>query len=82
MPAENFCEIVRGHWSIENHLHWVLDVVFREDGAKAKKDNSPFNMNILRKIAIPVLKKISLGRLSVRKKMMKAARAPLFLEVG
>ena len=75
---ENFCEIARGHWSIENQLHWVLDVVFREDGAKAKKNNSPLNMNILRKIAIPILKKISLGRLSTRKKMMKAARDPLF----
>ena len=76
---ENFCEIIRGHWSVENNLHWTLDVVFREDDSKAKKDNSPLNMNILRKIAIPVLKKMSVGRLSVRKKMMKAARDPFFL---
>jgi predicted transposase YbfD/YdcC len=77
--AESFGEIIRGHWSVENQLHWMLDVIFREDDAKAKKDNSPLNMNILRKIALPVLKKISVGRLSIRKKMMKAARDPLFL---
>jgi predicted transposase YbfD/YdcC len=35
--------IIRGHWSIENQLHWMLDVVFEEDSARAKKDNSPLN---------------------------------------
>jgi predicted transposase YbfD/YdcC len=77
--AEDFFSIIRGHWSIENQLHWMLDVVFREDNARAKKDNSPLNLNILRKIALVVLKKISLDRLSVRKKMLKAARDPAFL---
>jgi predicted transposase YbfD/YdcC len=78
--AENFGEIIRGHWSVENQLHWVLDVTFREDDAKARKDNSPLNLNVLRKIALPILKKISVGRLSVRKKMMKSARDTSFLE--
>jgi predicted transposase YbfD/YdcC len=77
--AENFGDIIRGHWSIENQLHWMLDVIFREDDAKAKKDNSPLNINVLRKFALAALKKISVGRLSVRKKMMKAARDPFFL---
>ena len=77
--AESFGEIIRGHWSIENQLHWMLDVVFREDDAKMKKDNSPLNMNVLRKMSLSLLKEVSLRRLSVRKKMMKAARDPLFL---
>jgi predicted transposase YbfD/YdcC len=77
--AEGFLAIIRGHWCVENQLHWMLDVVFREDGAKAKKDNSPLNFNVLRKIALAVLKKISVGRLSIRRKMMKAARDPNFL---
>jgi predicted transposase YbfD/YdcC len=77
--AEGFLDIIRGHWSVENQLHWMLDVVFREDGAKAKKDNSPLNFNVLRKIALAVLKKISVERLSIRRKMMKAARDPYFL---
>jgi predicted transposase YbfD/YdcC len=77
--AENFGEIIRGHWSVENQLHWMLDVVFREDGARARKDNSPLNLNVLRKIALSALKKVSAGRLSIRKKMMKAARDQSFL---
>jgi len=77
--AEDFGAIIWGHWSIENQLHWILDVVFREDGARAKKDNSPLNFHILRKIALAALKKISVARLSVRRKMMKAARDPYFL---
>jgi len=78
--AEGFGDIIRGHWSVENQLHWMLDVIFREDDARAKKDNSPLNINILRKIALAVLKKITFDRLSIKKKMMKAARDPCFLE--
>ena len=77
--AENFGEIIRGHWSVENQLHWMLDVVFREDQARARKNNSPLNLNVLRKIALSVLKNSTVGRLSTRKKMMKAARDPNFL---
>jgi predicted transposase YbfD/YdcC len=77
--AEGFLDIIRGHWSVENQLHWMLDVVFREDDARARKDNSPLNFNVLRKIALAVLKKISVKRLSVRRKMMKAARDQDFL---
>jgi len=77
--AENFGEIIRGHWSVENKLHWMLDVVFREDSSKAKKENSPLNLNVLRKIALHILNKIKIGRLSVRKKMLKASRDSNFL---
>jgi len=77
--AEGFGDIIRGHWSIENQLHWMLDVIFREDGASARKDNSPLNLNVLRKIALATLKKSSLGRLSIHKKMMKASRDQNFL---
>ena len=77
--AEGFAGIIRGHWSVENQLHWVLDVIFREDSAKARRDNSPLNLNVLRKIDLAVLKNVSIGRLSIRKKMLKAARSPDFL---
>jgi len=78
--AENFADIIRGHWSIENQLHWMLDVVFCEDHARARKDNSPLNFNVLRKAALCILKKIPVGRLSIHKKMMKASRDPSFLK--
>ncbi len=78
--AESFGAIIRGHWSIENQLHWLLDVVFREDAAKARKDYAPLNMNVLRKIAMTLLKSAhSDKKLSFRKKMLKASRNPRFL---
>jgi len=77
--AENFGALIRGHWSIENKLHWMLDVALKEDDAKAKKDNSPLNGNVLRKTALGILTKSSCGRLSIRKKMMKATRITSFL---
>ena len=79
--AEDFGQIIRGHWSVENQLHWMLDVAFREDDARARKDNSPLNLNVLRKIALAALKKVSVGRLSIRKKMLKAARDQRFLSI-
>jgi predicted transposase YbfD/YdcC len=69
----DFAYAVRSHWSIENQLHWFLDVVYREDAAKAKKDNSPLNMNILRKASLSFWRAVNMGRMSVRKKMFKAA---------
>ena len=71
--------MIRGQRSVENQLHWMLDVVFREDDAKAGKDLSPLNLNILRKIVLAVLKRITVGRLSIHKKMMIASRDPNFL---
>jgi predicted transposase YbfD/YdcC len=71
----NFAYAVRKHWSIENQLHWSLDVIFREDASRARKDNSPLNMNVLRKTALSLARKTDLGRkrLGARKKMLKAA---------
>jgi len=78
--VEQFAKAVRKHWSIENHLHWSLDVLFDEDSAKAKKGNSPLNMNILRKTALAILDSVKLHRTSKPKKMFKAALDTSFLE--
>jgi len=71
--VDDFAYAVRKHWSIENQLHWCLDVVFREDSARARKDNSPLNLNVLRKTALSLLKQADMGRIGLRKKMFKAA---------
>ena len=60
--VEGFAYSVRKHWSIENQLHWNLDVIFREDENQAKKDNSPKNLNILRKCAMRLLNDARSGR--------------------
>jgi predicted transposase YbfD/YdcC len=75
--AQRFCEMIRGHWSIENQLHWCLDVVFGEDSSRARKDNSPLNLNVLRKMALSLLKATNMGnRISLKKKMFMAALNP------
>jgi predicted transposase YbfD/YdcC len=71
-----FAYAVRKHWSIENQLHWCLDVIFREDSAKARKDYSPLNMNVLRKTALSLLNKAKYGRLSKQRMMFKASLNP------
>ena len=54
--AESLMRKKRDHWSIENGLHWVLDMEFREDESRARKDNSAENLNVLRHMAYNVLK--------------------------
>ncbi len=51
-----FAEAVRGHWSVENNLHWVLDVAFQEDGSRLREDHGPANLGLVRRIALSLLK--------------------------
>jgi predicted transposase YbfD/YdcC len=74
--VERFADAVRKHWSIENQLHWQLDVTFGEDGSRARKDNSPLNLNVLRKTSLALLKSVDWGRIGLKKKMFIAALNP------
>lgn len=49
-------QAVRGHWKVENQLHWVLDVTFREDRSRARVDNAQANLGVLRRVALSLLK--------------------------
>ena len=55
-PAQRLLQTVRRHWSIENSLHWTLDVAFREDQCRVRKDHAPQNMALLRQISHNLLK--------------------------
>lgn len=57
LDAARLNEIARKHWSIENQLHWSLDVVFNEDKACIRNDNAAENIDILRKWAMAILVK-------------------------
>ena len=54
--VELFGKCVRGHWAVENKLHWVLDVTFGEDASRVRKDHAPRNMSLIRKLAINLLR--------------------------
>jgi predicted transposase YbfD/YdcC len=79
--AEEFLKYIRGHWSIENRLHWMLDIVFREDECRVRTGNAALNLNILRKMALHRLKKIQMEkkRVSAKRRMMHAALDSDFL---
>ena len=65
--------VIRQHWGVENKLHWVLDVVFKEDLSLKKKENSALNYNIINKIAINLLDKDTQSKKSKPIKRQTAA---------
>jgi predicted transposase YbfD/YdcC len=69
---------VRSHWSIENQLHWVMDVVFNEDRSRSRADNAPLNLAMLRRIAFNLVK-ANTQKGSVRGKLKRAGWDNSFL---
>lgn len=78
--AEFLLDTVRGHWGIENQLHWVLDVVFREDGSRVRSKHSPENFAIIRHIALNLLRKETSSKRSLKNKRFKCALSTQYLE--
>lgn len=70
--AQELSRVIRGHWSIENQLHWVLDVGFNEDDSRIRKDNAPENLAIIRHIALNLLKQDKSDKRSIRGKRKRA----------
>ena len=70
---------VRHHWQVENSLHWVLDVAFREDACQVKNATGATNLAVLRKIALNFLNQEKTCRLGIRGKMHKAGRNHAYL---
>ena len=56
LSGEEFAKVIRGHWSIENNLHWILDVHFREDWSLCKEENAIKNLATIRKICYNLTK--------------------------
>jgi predicted transposase YbfD/YdcC len=72
MSPRKMLATVRTHWSIENHLHWTLDVVFDEDQARARKNHAPENWAVLRRLAHNILRAHP-SDLPMERKMKRAA---------
>jgi predicted transposase YbfD/YdcC len=66
--AEEFAKAVRSHWSIENSLHWVLDVSFREDESRVRTGNAAENLSIIRRLALNLIKQEQSVKIGVKAK--------------
>lgn len=64
--------IVREHWTVENGLHWPLDVVLDEDLARNRKDNAPANLAVLRRLALNLARAHPETKISLRAKLKRA----------
>ncbi|MEO6077403.1 MAG: ISAs1 family transposase [Candidatus Andersenbacteria bacterium] len=69
--SAKLAQAIRSHWEIENRLHWCLDVSFKEDASRIRTDHAPENMNIIKKIAMNLLRLNPLKK-SLPKKRLKA----------
>jgi predicted transposase YbfD/YdcC len=76
--AERLGEAIRGHWSIENGLHWVMDMVFRDDECRIRKHNAPANFATVKHMASNLLR-LDPGKESLRLKRKMAAWDDEFL---
>lgn len=70
--VKQFAKAVRGHWGIENHLHWSLDVTFSEDKSRVRKDHSPLNLGMLRRLVLSILRQDTSLKDSLRGKRLRA----------
>jgi predicted transposase YbfD/YdcC len=80
MSARSFGAAVRGHWGIENRLHWQLDMTFGEDQCRIRKGNADANFSILRRTALSLLKNEKTAKVGMKNKRLTAAWNTEYLE--
>jgi predicted transposase YbfD/YdcC len=78
LSAERMLAVAKTHWTIENQLHWVLDVAFGEDAARSRKDNAPQNLALVRKLALNLLRQHP-AKGSIKGKIKRAGWDDAFL---
>lgn len=70
LSAERFASLVRGHWSIENKLHWPKDMVLNEDKAKQRYGHTPANWSMVRNIFVNLAKKLGFDSIAQAKRFL------------
>jgi len=75
-----FAKVVRGHWSIESQLHWVLDVTFTEDASRIRQQNAPQTAAVLRRLAVSILSVDTTVKDNLRGKRYRACLSTDVLE--
>ena len=73
LGVETFARAVRGHWGVENKLHWVLDVCFREDQSRARAGYAAENLATLRRLALNLLKREKTKKRGLKGKQLNAS---------
>ncbi len=81
LSPQRTLEVTRMHWSVENQLHWRLDVVFNEDDARTRKNYGPQNLAVLRRIALDILRAHPDNRSVGRKMKLAAWKKEFFFEL-
>jgi len=76
--AQRHNQVIRSHWSIENSLHWVLDVTFNEDASRVRQGYAAENLGLLRRLSVSLLKREP-SKLSLKMKRYKAGMDKNFL---
>src|SRR4051812_15973668 len=79
LPPERLAAAIRNHWGVENGLHWVLDVVFREDASRVRERNAARNLALLRKIALNLARADSTLKASLKGKRKYAGWDDAFM---
>lgn len=80
LSARQFAGAVRGHWGIENCLHWQLDVTFQEDLCRIRKGHADANFSLLRRMALAMLKNETTNKVGIKNKRLTAAWDEAYLE--
>lgn len=80
LSARRFAAAVRSHWSIENQLHWQLDVTFQEDQSRIRLGHADANFSILRRTALSLLKNNHTLKVGVKNKRLAAGWDDSYLE--
>jgi predicted transposase YbfD/YdcC len=78
--ASDFSDWVRWHWGIENSLHWVLDVGFREDWCRVRSGNAGTNLSILRHFSLNLLRQDKSSKVGIKNRRLRAGWDESYLE--
>jgi predicted transposase YbfD/YdcC len=80
LSAQEFADAVRGHWGIENQLHWQLDVSFREDESRVRTGHAAANLSVIRRFTLGLLKRETECRRGIETKRLKCALSEEYRE--